>query len=140
MLSIGSILSMIAGLKQCHLVTGKLLRLRHCWNPKRAVSSILSQTKRFLIIGVMDPNSGKSRSVGLYLMSHSTSHPVGTRVCGATIVDQSAVAHSAGFITHGGNFLIVFPDILAASIPFQVKLGLAGSRLGGAPGRGDVLR
>ena len=102
-------------------VAGKLSWLRRPWKIKEVGGSILPHARRFLTLDLNDPNSGGIHSLGLYLMPHPASSSPGTRVYGATILDQSAVAHAARFITDGGNCLIIFANTAAAGIPFRMK-------------------
>ena len=121
MLLAGSILGMITRFGNHHLAAGKLSWLRHPWKLKEVGGHILPHARRFLTLDLNDPKSGGTRSLGLYLMPHPASYSVGTRVYGATILDQSAVAYSARFITDGRNCLIVFADATAPGIPFRMK-------------------
>jgi hypothetical protein len=121
MLLAGSILMMITLSGNRHPMAGKLPWLRHPWKLKEVGGNILPHAKRFLTLDLNDPNSGGTRSLGLYLMPHPASSSVGTRVYGATILDQSAGAYSARFITDGRNCLIVFANTAAPGIPFRMK-------------------
>jgi hypothetical protein len=121
MLLAGSILGLITRFENHHLVTGKLSWLRHPWKPKEVGGNVLPHAKRFLTLDLNDSDSGGTRSLGLYLMPHPASYAGATRVYGATILDQSAIAHSARFITDGRNCLIVFADTAMAGIPFRMK-------------------
>ncbi|KLK89650.1 hypothetical protein AA309_30130 [Microvirga vignae] len=112
---------MITRFRNCHLVAGKLPWLRHPRRPEEFGGNILPHAKRFLTLDFNDPNSGGTRSLGLYLMAHPATYSLGTRVYGATILDQNAVTHSARFITDGRNCLIVFANTAALAIPFRMK-------------------
>jgi hypothetical protein len=121
MLLAGSILGMITRFGNHHLVAGKLSWLRHPWKLKEVGGHILPHARRFLTLDLNDPNSDGTRSLGLYLMPHPASSSGGTRVYGATILDQSAGAYSARFITDSRNCLIVFANTAAPGIPFRMK-------------------
>jgi hypothetical protein len=121
MLLAGSILGIITRLGNLHLAAGNRSWLRHPWNLNGVGGYILPHAKRFLTLDLNDPDSDGTRSLGLYLMPHPASYADGTRVYGATILDQRAVVHHAKFITDGRNCLIVFANSAAPGIPFRMK-------------------
>lgn len=105
MLLAGSILTGIAQLKRHLDATGKVSWLQHRQRPQGAGGNIRPRAKRFLTLDITIANSGETQSLGLYLMPYSLfSH--GTRVYGATVIDQVGTAYSARFITDGRHCLI----------------------------------
>jgi hypothetical protein len=121
MLLAGSILGMITRFGKHHFVAGKSSWLCDPWKFKEVGAHILPPAKRFLTLDLKDPDQGGTCSVGLYLMPHPASLSGGTRVYGATILDQSAIAHSARFFTDGRNCLIIFANTSGPGIPFRMK-------------------
>ncbi len=121
MLLLGSILTGIARFKRHYSLAGKVSWLWHRQRPQSASGNTRPRAKRFLTLDITTPNSGETRSLGLYLMRHpSFSH--GTRIYGATVIDQTSTAYSARFITDGRHCLIVFVgDPRGASLEFEVK-------------------
>ncbi|QRM33883.1 hypothetical protein [Microvirga sp. VF16] len=89
--------------------------------PHSTSGNDLPYAKRFLTLDITNPNSGETHSLGLYLMAHpASSH--GTRVYGATIVDENSIAWSARLITDGRGCLVVFVgDTSGSNIQFDVK-------------------
>jgi hypothetical protein len=121
MLLLGSILTGIVRLKRHHGVTGAVSWFLHHPSAQVAGGNIRLRAKRFLTLDITIPSSGETQSLGLYLMPHSSfSH--GTRVYGATVIDQGSTVYSARFITDGRHCLIVFVgDTRGASLEFQMK-------------------
>jgi hypothetical protein len=121
MLLVGSILAWIARLTRHYRVTGKIPWPLHRYWARAARYDIRPRAKRFLTLDITMPNTGETRSFGLYLMPHpSFSHDA--RVYGATVMDQGSSAYSARFITDGYHCLIVFVgDTRGASLEFQMK-------------------
>jgi hypothetical protein len=102
-------------------MTGKVSWLLHRQRPRVAGVNIRSRAKRFLTLDIAIPNSGETRSLGLYLMP-PPSFSNGTWAYGATVIDQGSTAYSARFITDGRHCLIVFVgDPRGASLEFQIK-------------------
>jgi hypothetical protein len=121
MLLVGSILTGIARLKRHHGVTGVVTWLLHHQSSQVAGGNIRLRAKRFLTLDIAIPNSGETRSLGLYLMPHP-SFSNGTWAYGATVIDQGSTAYSARFFTDGRHCLIVFVgDTGGASLEFQMK-------------------
>jgi hypothetical protein len=121
MLLVGSILASIARLKCYYRVAGKASWLLHRQRPQVSGGNVRPRAKRFLTLDITIPNSGETQSVGLYLMPHS-SFAHGTRVYGATVIDQGSTVYSARFITDGRHCLIVFVGgTRGASLEFQMK-------------------
>ncbi|UVF22728.1 hypothetical protein HPT29_027270 (plasmid) [Microvirga terrae] len=121
MILVSSILVMITRFGKHDLAAGKSPWMRHSRKPKEVGGRILPHAKRFLTLDLNDPDWDGTRSVGLYLMPNPASYADGTRVYGATILDQSAVAHSARFITDGRNCLIIFVNTAGPSMPFRMR-------------------
>ncbi|WP_133239354.1 hypothetical protein [Microvirga sp. KLBC 81] len=121
MLLIGSILTRIARLERHSRVAGKMSWSVHRQRPRVAGGNIRPRAKRFLTLDITIPNSGETRSFGLYLMPHP-SFWHGTRIYGATVIDQTSTAYSARFITDGRHCLIVFVgDTRGTSLEFEMK-------------------
>jgi hypothetical protein len=121
MLLVGSILAGIARLTRHYRVTGTVSWLPHRQRPGVAGDKTRPRARRFLTLDITMPASGETRSLGLHLMPRpSFSH--GTRIYGATVVDQDSTAYSARFVTDGRHCLIVFVgDLGGASLEFQMK-------------------